>query len=92
MKELDNLVKKYESIFLEKLNISTWTHEYCEKLLNEIRSKKNKILTESYYVDIINNKKYYQMLILEDICRIMLTEIRPKRIKRKKGALKNVQQ
>lgn len=90
MKELENLVRKYENIFLEKLNISNWSHEYCQKLLNEVRAKKNRILTESYYLDIINNKKYYQLLILEDICRIMLTEIKPKRSRTRKGTSKNV--
>lgn len=82
MKELENLTKKYESIFLEKLDTSNWTREYCLKLLDEVRKKRNKILNESFYLDIVVNKKYYQLLILEDICRMILTEIRPKRTKK----------
>ncbi len=96
MRELDNLIKKYEDIFLEKLDISNWTYEYCKKLLSEIKLKRNKILNENFYINIVNNKKYFQMLILEDICRIMLTEIKPKRTNKKekrekKGVLKNAQ-
>lgn len=85
MKKIEKLIKKYEKTFFENISsfLSSCSREECLEMLERLKDRKKKILSENNYSEVIRNKKYFQCLILENIFRSILTEIRPKRTTKK---------
>lgn len=85
MKKIEKLIKKYEKTFLENVSsiLSSCSREECLEMLERLKDRKKKILSENNYSEVIGNKKYFQCLILENIFKSILTEIKPKRTTKK---------
>lgn len=73
--DLNTLIKKYNRIYETKISPENWSESFCLKLMEVVKRDRKKMVNENYYKDIVNNKEYFKLILLESICKKILTEI-----------------
>lgn len=83
------LMKKYQDLFPED-NIKGFLERDLEKIILICEERKKKIILTTCFNSYLNNKEYVKALMLEELAKRILKEIKPFRtkIKIKKGKRK----